>query len=180
MQLSLQGSPVQIEFFCGQGDVAVAVGEHAIDVFPFGPGQGRGRELILAHLQGELGVPGKGGEYVINISRFGQVIERPQPDSLGGRGDAALAGEDDNLHIGVALLGRGNEFQARSARHFQIKHPQVRTLFADNPYCFIEIAGCENREAPLAKSLCQPFPEPLLIVNQNNRLIHEIPPAYRP
>ena len=85
-------------------DIAAAVGQDPVDVFPFDPTQRRG---IYVH-RGRDGsfflISGKCRQYFIGISRFGQIVDRSQPDRFGCGGNAAIAGEDYDLEGGIDKL----------------------------------------------------------------------------
>jgi len=77
VELALQGSPVQSEYLGSGGDIAPAVMKDPVDMFPFHPGEGRGREIIVFVRVIRGSGLGQGIKNVINISGFGQIGECP-------------------------------------------------------------------------------------------------------
>lgn len=96
----------------GFGDIAAAVGEYALDVLPLGAGEGRGLIVVVGGAHGRLLAAREGGDDIVGIGWFLQVVDGAEAYGVDGGGDGTVAGEDDDAREGVDILEIADDFQA--------------------------------------------------------------------
>ena len=113
----------------GFGDVASAVGQHAMDVLPFGTGERRRVVLRLGialrrrrHLALAAAERPKD---VVRVRRLGKIIGGPQPDRVDCGGDAAKSGQHQDTDLRVGFLQVAKHFQTRLPGHAKIHDRQA-------------------------------------------------------
>src|SRR5262249_10584342 len=125
-QLPLKRAAMNAKEFCSLGDVARAIGEHALDMLPFYPRERRygGRSLFLCGLVIEVTICGKD---LIGVGGLTKVMICSQFQCLHRRGDASIAGEYDHSNCAVQFLDVLDEIKTVEIRHLRIQQDQVRT-----------------------------------------------------
>ena len=105
----LQGAPVHVEAARRLRDVAIALLEHALDVFPahaVGGHRVAGRRRQLATVRGQRLLDGVG------VRRLGEIVDGPFLHRGDGGGDVAVAGEHDDADVGPRLAQRTHQFES--------------------------------------------------------------------
>jgi hypothetical protein len=94
---------------CGLGNVLVAVGENAVDVFPFRLSESRNGDLFIRFGRFDLCASAfERTEYVIGIGWLREKVNRSEPNSIDSGSDASEAGKNKNLHVGADRLEIGD------------------------------------------------------------------------
>ncbi len=71
------------------------------------------------------------GPQLAQIERLEQIVERPLLHGRHGRGDRAVAGDQDHLGVGQGLLGAGQDLQPVDVVHHQVGDDDVERLLLD-------------------------------------------------
>ncbi len=110
-----------------------AVADHAFEAeslvepaIQFGGSAARSRSAV----GGSLG----DGAQLVQIERLEQVVERPLLHRRHGRGDRAVAGDQDHLGVGQLLFGVGQNGEAIDLVHHQVRDHQVERAVVDRAW----------------------------------------------
>ena len=71
------------------------------------------------------------GPQLVDVERLEQVVERPLLHGRDGRGDRAVAGDQDHLGVGQVVLGRAQNLQAVDVVHHQVGDDDVELLLRE-------------------------------------------------
>jgi hypothetical protein len=126
VEFPLQGPAVEAEEFCGLGDVAVTIGENALDMLPLdageaGDGGAEGREGIGGGIETAVG-----GEDLFGVGGFRHVVVSAEPGGGEGGGDAAVAGEDDDAEGFVEFAECADDIETADAGEAEVDEGEVR------------------------------------------------------
>ncbi len=76
------------------------------------------------------------GPQLVDVQRLEQVVEGALLHGRDGRGNRAVAGDQDHLGVGQDLLGAGQDAQAVDVVHHQVGDDDVEGVLLDPPDAF--------------------------------------------
>ncbi len=149
-QLALQRPAVDTKKLCCLGYVPTAIGENALNVLPFDPGEGwhTGWCVALGRVRTQFHIC---IENLIGIGRFCQVMVSPEFQRLHSRGNASVTGQHNHCDGGINLLNVLNQIESAEIGHLQIKQDQVRTDARRELQAFCLRVGLMGLAATVAK-----------------------------
>ena len=122
---------------CRFRDIATAVGQNSLDVFPLRPRQ-RLRRVIGLFLAIGFFVRSKSRQDLIGVSRFRDVVGRSQFQGFDSIGDTPVTGEQDDVGFRTDLLDHLEQFQSVLTGHFQINDGAAGWALLDGGHRFFE------------------------------------------
>lgn len=91
-KFALERTAVDAETPSGLGDISFAIGEYAMDMFPFGLSEGGDRDCGFVFINLNLRASFlEGVEDIVGIGGFGEKVGRAQANGIDGCGDASEA-----------------------------------------------------------------------------------------
>lgn len=122
LQFSLERASGNIQKAGRFREVAAAIFQDAVDVFPFRLGE---RWWVVGRLMMPLlgrRLAFEGSEDLIRIGRLAQIVNRTQSHRLDRVGDTPISGQDDRLSEGGNAEQFAEDLDPGGLRHFQIEH----------------------------------------------------------
>ncbi len=87
------------------------------------------------------------------VERLGEVAEGPVVERIDGVLHGGVGGDDDDLHVGITVLGFGQDLEPRISRHIDVRDNQVDRESQEGIHRFPPIVGPSD---PVAESLDPP------------------------
>ena len=124
-EFPLQGSAVNSEKLRGLADIAGAIRQHPLNVFPL-----NSREAWNGNWPGSLRRLSSdfliSRENLVHVHGFAQIVIRAQLQCLQRRRDTSISGEDNDCDRGVEGLDRRNGVEPIGFRHPQVEKNKIR------------------------------------------------------
>jgi hypothetical protein len=168
IQFPLQGPAVEAEEFCGLGDVAVTIGEDALDVFPLdageaGDGRAEGRERSGTGVEAAVG-----GEDFLCVGRFRHVVVGAEFGGCERSGDTAIAGEDDNANGFVEFAEGADDIETADAGEAEIDESEVRGQEASGLNGGRAVGGAFGLPSPVGESPAEAGTEDVVVIDNED------------
>ena len=166
----LQRPAVHVEAPGGLGNVSAAELVDALDVLPPHPVR-RHRVLGRSCALARLGLEGRLD--LVGICGLRQVVERTELNRRDGRGDVAVAGQDDAAGLWPALLQARNDVEAVAVAEAHVDHGIGRRLLLDRRDALGDAFGNPDLEAAGLHGAREAGRERAIVVDKKKRVLGE-------
>ena len=170
---------MQAEAAGGFGDVALALGEDTLDVFPLQAFQRRrcvGKVVDTIHLGPGMAEQGLGD--LVGIDRLGQVIVRTALDRFDGGGDRGVTGEQQDAHAGSGCIEARDQGKPALAAEFEIEDDVARLHLDAACQCFGSILCRGHLESACGERASEDMEKNLIVVDEQYTIggfnVHEV------
>lgn len=155
----------------GFGDISFAIGEDAMDMFPFGLRESGDWDcgFVFIHLDLRTSFL-EGIEDIVGIGGFGEEVGGSQANGIDGGSDASEPGENEDLDVGSDGFEFGDERETGLAWHAEIDNGEGGAFSAKDLDTLVDISGDGDAIATIFKGHRQAVAKHKAIVDEEDAL----------